>query len=236
MAARQARDSAPVSTAAAFAGSLEAADAAERLGDALVLALEARDDYASARDHFAGASAKLADARADARISRDLRALEAAEAAQAQARSREATADDAWRAALATRNRIMDRGGDLDRARVALNAASDELDRARTAARTAFDEEILLVRRIRATAAGSEWRPTLPQIKRRFGDKTPTPQEVEGLESKAASLVDPVVEAGIAEREAADRAKQAMETAEARVDEAIAAYRDVVDAWRSLLE
>ena len=46
----------------------------------------------------------------------------------------------------------------------------------------------------------------------------------------------PAVEAELAEREAADRAKQAMEAAEARVDEAIAAYRVAVDAWRTLLE
>lgn len=48
-AARDARDTAPEATAAAFALSLDAAAAAERLGDALVLALNARDDLAAAR-------------------------------------------------------------------------------------------------------------------------------------------------------------------------------------------
>ena len=49
-AARQARDTAPATTSTAFASSLEAAEAAERLGDALVLALEARDDFVVARE------------------------------------------------------------------------------------------------------------------------------------------------------------------------------------------
>ncbi len=61
-------------------------------------------------------------------------------------------------------------------------------------------------------------------------------QDLEGLEAKAATLAYPAVEAELAEREAADRAKQAMEAAEARVDEAITAYRVAVDAWRTLLE
>lgn len=148
VAARQARDSAPASTDAAFAASLEAADAAERLGDALVMALKARDDYAAVRDHFAHSSTKLADARADAQVSRDLRALEAAEAALALARSRQAEADDAWSDAFQLSQRAR-RGAERDRAHVALNAASDELNRARDAANAAFDEEMRLVLRTR---------------------------------------------------------------------------------------
>ena len=250
VAASQARDSAPASTAAAFAGSLEAAEAAERLGDALVLALEARDDYAAARDHFTHAATKLADARADAQIGRDLRALEAADAALAQARSRQAEASDARRTAAGAHRERWERrqllGGrraselsrDRDRrARDALDRADDALDRARDAVWAANEERGRLVLRLRATAAaGSAKQPTLHQVERRFGEKTPTPQEVEGLEAKAASLADPAVEAKIAERAAADRAKQAMEAAEARVDEAITAYRVAVDAWRTLLE
>lgn len=239
-------DSAPASTAAAFAGSLEAAEAAERLGDALVLALEARDDYAAARDHFTHAATKLADARADALIGRDLRALETADAALAQARSRQAEAQDAWSAARATLSRRRtERVHDervtklrVDRANNAVKAASDEWGRANDAASAAFDERGRLVLRIRATAAaGSAKSPTLTQVKRRFGgEKTPTLQDLEGLEAKAATLAYPAVEAELAEREAADRAKQAMEAAEARVDEAITAYRVAVDAWRTLLE
>ena len=68
-AARTARDTAPEATAAAFARSLDAAEAAESLGDDLALALEARSDLSAAgaappdSDAYRSAQRELEDAR-----------------------------------------------------------------------------------------------------------------------------------------------------------------------------
>lgn len=213
---------------------MEAAEAAERLGDALALALEARDDYAAARDHSSQEAATLASAIASAAIGRDLRALEAAEAALTEAKQRHDDAFAAWSDAL--RVPIHRRLGDSPAAKREERTRVD-LDRAGDAWSAAIDVRHGLIRRLRANAAGSERRrPTLPEVKRRFGAEPPTLREVETLEAAVPGLTDAAVEAAMAETEAADRAQRAMAAAEARVDDAIAAYRAAVDAWRTLLE
>lgn len=233
-AARQARDTAPATAATAFAESMEAAEAAERLGDALALALEARDDYAAARDHSSQEAATLASAIASAAIGRDLRALEAAEAALTEAKQRHDDAFAAWSDAL--RVPIHRRLGDSPAAKREERTRVD-LDRAGAAWSAAIDVRHGLIRRLRANAAGSaRGRPTLPEVKRRFGAEQPTLREVERLEAAVPGLTDAAVEAAMAETEAADRAQRAMAAAEARVDDAVAAYRAAVDAWRTLLE
>lgn len=241
-AARQARDTAPAATATAFAESLKAAETAEHLGDALALALEARGDYAAARDHLAEVAATMTRAHVDAEAGRDLRALEGARAVADQARSKYEEAWASERQALrvwmdANRNasfRITKRSpsewtaeerqavATLDRARADLNRAEADRSRATDASSRASSAVGRLVRRLRAAG--------------RLDEQAPTPQEIERLEAEAASLAAPALEAATAEAEAADRAEKTMRAAEARADEALIAYRAAVDAWRALLE
>ena len=251
-ATREARDTAPDETAAAFARSFEAAEAAERLGDALARALEARSDYAAALEHAKLSAAKLDRVRAAAEEGRDLRALgaglETARAEEAQVRPDEAktaaarervsvardvarqahdTAESAlWRAIRGEFNSQLVR-----ERRIEVNRTAGEASKADDAANRALDDWSRAANVLRdAHREINLLRSTL------LGRGVPTLQEVERLEAEAVSLARSTAAAGSSAASAAERAAQAMTAAEARTDEAIAAYRAAVDAWRAMLE
>lgn len=262
-AAREARDVGPHATAVAFAASLDAAEAAERLGDALVLALEARDSYDSDLEQALQSAARHVEALADASVARR-RYVAAAQAARdrAEAAAKAEEIEVAVQAARGREARTWQAVVEADALKIRAEATLDSaMARAVYADSVEKAEAMTAGPREELTAASDTWREArrehskakgavsdlereAAQWRRRSEHKAstlrqaevPTLRHVEALAAYAKELGDQTAELRRIVEFAAERAEQAMRAAEVQVDEAIAAYRGADRAWREVLK